>query len=201
MIKLNLGHGRSVSGFLSIMFVLGTLSPPALAATQKTAASSGRLGVLDDIVQGAIRDEQVPGAVVLVGHDGQVIYRKAFGERALEPRREPMTVDTVFDLASLTKVVATTTAVMQLVQKGQIRVNEPVAKYIPEFAENGKEEITVRELLTHYSGLPEGLDLVQPWEGRESALHMAYAEKPIYAPGSRFLYSDINFIVLGALVE
>ena len=201
MINLNLGLGRRVSGFLSIMFVLGTLSPLALAATQRTATSSGRLGVLDDIVQEAIRDEQVPGAVVLVGHDGQVIYRKAFGERSLEPHREPMTVDTIFDIASLTKVVATTTAAMQLVQKGQVRVNEPVAKYIPEFAENGKEEITVRELLTHYSGLPKDLDLLQPWEGRETALRMAYAEKPIYAPGSQFLYSDVNFIVLGALVE
>jgi CubicO group peptidase (beta-lactamase class C family) len=152
-------------------------------------------------VQEAIRDGQIPGAVVLVGHDGQVIYRKAFGERSLEPRREAMTVDTIFDLASLTKVVATTTAVMQLVQKGQIRVNEPVAKYIPEFAENGKEEITIRELLTHFSGLPQDLDLSQPWEGRETALRMAYTAKPIYAPDSRFLYSDVNFIVLGALVE
>jgi uncharacterized protein YbbC (DUF1343 family)/CubicO group peptidase (beta-lactamase class C family) len=201
MINLNLGLGRRVSGFLSIVFVLGVLSPSALAATQKTVTSAGRLGVLDDIVQEAIRDEQVPGAVVLVGHDGQVIYRKAFGERSLEPHREPMTVDTVFDIASLTKVVATTTAAMQLVQKGQVRVNEPVAKYIPEFAENGKEEITVRELLTHYSGLPKDLDLSPPWEGRETALRMAYAERPIYVPGSQFLYSDVNFIVLGALVE
>jgi uncharacterized protein YbbC (DUF1343 family)/CubicO group peptidase (beta-lactamase class C family) len=112
-----------------------------------------------------------------------------------------MTVDTIFDLASLTKVVATTTAVMQLVQKGEVRLNEPVAKYVPEFAQNGKDEITVRELLTHYSGLPEDLDSSPPWQGRETALHMAYAEKPIYPPGSRFLYSDVNFIVLGALVE
>jgi uncharacterized protein YbbC (DUF1343 family)/CubicO group peptidase (beta-lactamase class C family) len=152
-------------------------------------------------VQQAIHDGQIPGAVVLIGHDGQVIYRNAFGERSIEPRREPMTVDTIFDLASLTKVVATTTAVMQLVQRGQVRVNEPVAKYIPEFAENGKEEVTVRELLTHYSGLPEDLELSPPWQGRETALRMAYAEKPIFAPGSRFLYSDVNFIVLGALVE
>ena len=189
---------RYFLAFVSVVFLFCTL--PALAAARKAAPSAG-LSVIDSIVQEAIRDGQIPGAVVLVGHDGQVIYRKAFGERSLEPRREAMTVDTIFDLASLTKVVATTTAVMQLVQKGQIRVNEPVAKYIPEFGENGKEEITVRELLTHFSGLPQDLDLSQPWEGRETGLRMAYAAKPIYAPGSRFLYSDVNFIVLGALVE
>jgi uncharacterized protein YbbC (DUF1343 family) len=182
-------------------FFLCALCSPVFGAGRKTVAPSNRLGVIDTIVQEAIRDGEIPGAVVLVGHDGQVIYRKALGERSLEPRREPMTVDTIFDLASLTKVVATTIAVMQLVEKGQIRVNEPVAKYLPEFAENGKEEITIRELLTHFSGLPKDLDLSQPWEGRETALRMAYAEKPIYAPGSRFLYSDVNFIVLGALVE
>jgi len=169
------------------------------ASSQGTPAPA--LGVVDGIVQEAIRDGQIPGAVVLVGHDGEIIYRKAFGERALEPRREAMTEDTIFDVASLTKVIATTTAVMQLAEKGQIRVNDPVAKYIPEFAENGKEEITVRELLTHHSGLPKDLDLSQPWEGRETALRMAYADKPTYPPGSRFLYSDVNFIVLGALVE
>ena len=189
---------RYFPGFVSVVFLFCTL--PALTIARKAVPSAG-LSVIDSIVQEAIRDGQIPGAVVLVGHDGQVIYRKAFGERSLEPRREAMTLDTIFDLASLTKVVATTTAVMQLVQKGQIRVNEPVAKYIPEFGENGKEEITIRELLTHFSGLPQDLDLSQPWEGRETALRMAYVAKPIYAPGSRFLYSDINFIVLGALVE
>lgn len=157
--------------------------------------------MLDEIVAQAIHDGQTPGAVVLVWHDGEVVYRKAIGHRSLEPRSEPMTADTIFDLASLTKVVATTTAVMQLVQRGQVRLNDPVAKYIPEFAQNGKEDITVRELLTHFSGLPEDLDLTSPWDGREAALNMAYAEKPIYSPGSRFLYSDINFIVLGALLE
>ncbi len=160
-----------------------------------------RLDVLDPIVHEAIRAGQIPGAVLLVWHDGQVMYRKAFGNRSLEPRREPMTVDTIFDIASLTKVVATTTAVMQLVQRGKVRLNDPVAKYIPEFAQNGKEEVTVRDLLTHYSGLREDLDLTQPWEGRDVALHMAYDEKPVFPPGSRFLYSDTNFITLGALVE
>ena len=100
------------------------------------------------------RPAQIPGAVLIVGHDGQVVYRKAYGNRALEPRREAMTLDTVFDCASLTKVVATTTAIMQLWEQGKFRMNDPVAKYLPEFAQNGKQDITIRQLLVHYSGLP-----------------------------------------------
>jgi len=185
---------------LANTFLLTGLSI-ASAGAEKTVTPPSQLAVVDHIMQDSIRDGEIPGAVVLVWHNGQVVYRKAFGSRSLEPRREAMTTDTIFDLASLTKVIATTTAVMQLVQKGEIRVNDPVAKYIPQFGQNGKEEITVRELLTHYSGLPEDLDLSQPWKGRETALRMAYEQKPVYAPGSQFLYSDINFIVLGALVE
>ncbi|MGB7586089.1 MAG: exo-beta-N-acetylmuramidase NamZ domain-containing protein [Terriglobales bacterium] len=173
----------------------------AAARNRKPVASASRLASLDAIVEDAIQDGQIPGAVVLVWHDGQVVYRKAFGNRSLEPHREAMTTDTIFDIASLTKVVATTVAVMQLVQKGEVRVNEPVAKYIPEFAQNGKEDVTIRELLTHFSGLPEDLDLSQSWQGHDAALQIAYAEKLIDPPGSRFLYSDINFIALGALVE
>jgi uncharacterized protein YbbC (DUF1343 family)/CubicO group peptidase (beta-lactamase class C family) len=157
--------------------------------------------VLDGILRDAIHDGQIPGAVLLVWHDRQVIYRKAFGNRALEPRPEAMTVDTIFDIASLTKVVATSTAVMQLVQKGEVRSNDPVAKYIPEFAQNGKEDITVRNLLTHFSGLRADIDLTPPWDGRDTALRLVFAETPTYSPGSRFLYSDSNFITLGALVE
>jgi uncharacterized protein YbbC (DUF1343 family)/CubicO group peptidase (beta-lactamase class C family) len=153
------------------------------------------------VVQEAIHAGQIPGAVVLVWHNGQVLYRKAFGYRALEPRREAMTLDTIFDLASLTKVVATTTALMQLVGKGQVRLSDPVAKYIPEFAQNGKEEVTVRELLTHYSGMEPDLDLTHPWQGRDTAFSMAFAEKPMNPPGARLIYSDINFITLGTLVE
>jgi uncharacterized protein YbbC (DUF1343 family)/CubicO group peptidase (beta-lactamase class C family) len=156
---------------------------------------------VDAVIQNAISDGSVPGAVLIVGHDGQVIYRKAYGSRALEPRREAMTLDTVFDLASLTKVIATTTAVMQLVERGEVRLNDPVAKYLPEFAQNGKDDIMVRQLLTHYSGLEPDLDLKTPWEGKETAYRMAFAETPQQAPGSGFVYSDINFIVLGALVE
>jgi len=112
-----------------------------------------------------------------------------------------MTLDTVFDLASLTKVIVTTPAVMQLVESGKVRLNDPVAKYLPEFAANGKDDITVRQLLTHYSGLEPDLDLKAAWEGKQTAYGMAFAEVPADAPGSKFSYSDVNFIVLGALVE
>jgi uncharacterized protein YbbC (DUF1343 family)/CubicO group peptidase (beta-lactamase class C family) len=182
------------------VFFVGLFPLLASAATAK-GPSAPNLAVLDAIVLDAIHDREIPGAVLLVGHNGQVIYRKAFGNRALEPRREPMTADTIFDIASLTKVVATTTAVMQLVQKGEVRVNDPVAKYIPEFGENGKDDITVRNLLTHFSGLREDFDLEPSWQGRDAGFHLAFAEKPVYPPGSRFLYSDTNFITLGALVE
>jgi len=160
-----------------------------------------RLAVLDPIVDGAIAQGQIPGAVVVVGHDGQVAYRKAYGNRALVPRREAMTLDTVFDCASLTKVIATTTAIMQLWEQGKLRMNDPVAKYIPEFGQNGKQEITIRQLLVHYSGLAPDMDLTRRWEGRETAYRMAFEEAPERTPGAGFVYSDINFVVLGALVE
>lgn len=163
--------------------------------------SSAGLDLLDPIINTAVQKNEIPGAVLLVGHDGQVVYRKAFGQRSLEPTRAPMTVDTIFDLASLTKVIATTTAVMQLVEQGKIRTNDSVAKYIPEFAQNDKGDITIRDLLTHYSGLPPDLDLTHPWTGRDTGYSMAFAETTNSPPETRFVYSDINFITLGALVE
>jgi uncharacterized protein YbbC (DUF1343 family)/CubicO group peptidase (beta-lactamase class C family) len=152
-------------------------------------------------MQQAVDAGQIPGGVVLVGHDRAVVYRKAFGSRSLEPVREPMTADTIFDLASLTKCVATTAAVMQLVQNGRVRLNDPVAAYLPEFAQNGKADITVRELMTHYSGLAPDLDLTQPWTGSAVAYKMVMQQKPAFPAGTRFVYSDINFETLGFLVE
>ena len=170
---------------------------PRLAATARRPS----FNAIDAIMEKAVADGNIPGGVVLVGHNGKVVYRKAFGSRSLEPVREPMTVDTIFDLASLTKCIATATSVMKLVEDGRVRLNDPVAAYLPEFAQNGKEDITVRELLTHYSGLAPDLELKASWEGRDTAFQMAMREKPIYPPGSRFLYSDINFETLGFLVE
>jgi uncharacterized protein YbbC (DUF1343 family)/CubicO group peptidase (beta-lactamase class C family) len=171
------------------------------SADRKSSTTAVRLTGVDAIIQQAIQDRTIPGAVLVVGHDGKVIYRKAYGNRSLEPRREVMTLDTVFDVASMTKVIVTTTAVMQLVEQGRVRLNDPVAKYLPDFAQNGKQDVTVRQLLTHYSGLEAGLDLKSAWEGKDTAFRLAAAEIPVQPPGSMFTYSDINFIVLGELVE
>jgi uncharacterized protein YbbC (DUF1343 family)/CubicO group peptidase (beta-lactamase class C family) len=156
---------------------------------------------VDAIIDKAVAEGNIPGAVLLIGHDGKVVHRKAFGSRSLEPVREEMTVDTVFDLASLTKCLATATSVMKLVEDGRIRLGDSVATYLPDFAQNGKKDITIRDLLTHYSGMPPDLDLKSQWSGREAAYEMAMREKPINPPGSQFVYSDINFEVLGFIVE
>ena len=165
------------------------------------ATYADRLAPVDAIVNNAVAQGHTPGAVVLVGHRGKVIYRKAFGNRSLEPAIEPMTVDTVFDMASLTKVMATTGSIMRMVQLGQIKLNDPVSRYIPEFAQNGKQDVTIRQLLTHYSGLRPDLDLKPEWTSQLEAFRLASAEKLINPPGSTFLYSDIGFIVLGELVQ
>ena len=171
------------------------------AAAFSEAPLDSRLAVLDPVINEAIAQQQIPGAVLIVGHDGLVVYRKAYGSRAIEPRREAMTLDTVFDCASMTKVLATTPAIMQLWEQGKFRMSDPVAKYLPEFGQNGKQDITIRQLLVHYSGLAPDLDLTKPWEGKETAYRMAFEAPPVWASGAAFIYSDINFEVLGALVE
>ena len=143
----------------------------------------------------------MPGAVVLIGHDGKIAYRKAFGDRTVLPRREKMTTDTIFDLASLTKVVATAPSVVQLLEQGRFRLNDPVAKYLPEFAQNGKDQITIRELLTHYSGLPPDIPQRPSWSGYTTGIEKAFAIVPTHPPGSHFEYSDINYVVLAELVR
>lgn len=170
-------------------------------SAQKAPAPDANFSAVGAIMQQAVDEGRIPGGVVLIGHNGRVVYRQAFGWRSLEPAREPMTVDTIFDMASLTKCIATTTAMMQLVQRGQVRIDDPVAAYLPDFAQNGKADITVRELMTHYSGLAPDLDLSQPWSGRATAYMMAMQQKPVNPPGVRFVYSDINFETLGFLVE
>jgi uncharacterized protein YbbC (DUF1343 family)/CubicO group peptidase (beta-lactamase class C family) len=183
------------------LFAQASHAAPARTVRQQPASAAHNFEAVDAIVQEAVAKGKMPGAVVLVGHNGRIVYRKAFGWRSLEPAKEMMTVGTIFDLASLTKCIATATAITQLIERGQVRLNDPVAAYLPEFAQNGKGDITVRELMTHFSGLPPDLDLKSPWQGRDAAFALAMQEKPEFPPGTRFVYSDINFEILGFLVE
>ncbi len=156
---------------------------------------------IDTIVNDAVAQHELPGAVVVIGHDGHVIFHRAYGERSLVPTREAMTEDTIFDMASLTKDLVTATAVMQLYEQGKIRIDDPVAHYVPEFGANGKQDITIRQCLTHYSGLAPDLDLTGPWHGRQEGLRRLFESAPMTPAGVIFRYSDENFIALGALVE
>ncbi|MBF0558458.1 MAG: DUF1343 domain-containing protein [Nitrospirae bacterium] len=166
-----------------------------------TARLSKNLESVQDIVEKEIREGHLPGAVVLVGTREGIVYRRAFGYRSVEPSRLPMTEDTIFDIASLTKVVATTTAVMQLTERGRLKLDAPVARYWPAFRSKGKKNITVRQLLTHYSGLRPDLDYERKWSGYNAAMRMILREKPACPPGTCFIYSDINFEILGELVR
>jgi uncharacterized protein YbbC (DUF1343 family)/CubicO group peptidase (beta-lactamase class C family) len=182
------------------LLLLGLLAANAAVAAPPEI-SAERLSHLDRAVEDAIRAGECPGAVVVVGHQGKVVYRRGFGKRSLVPKSRPMTESTIFDIASLTKVVATAPAIMQLVEQGKIRLQDPVSKYWPEFKARGKDTITVGELLTHYSGLRPDLDLKPVWSGYDTAMRMILAEKPVAEPGTRFIYSDVNFEVLGELVR
>jgi uncharacterized protein YbbC (DUF1343 family)/CubicO group peptidase (beta-lactamase class C family) len=187
--------------FLTAVFALQPLCETASSCTLDGCLDEDRLAAIDELVQQAIRAHQLPGAVVVVGRHDRIYYRKALGNRALAPAVEPMTVDTIFDLASLTKVVATTTSIMQLVDRGRIGLKNFAAEYIPEFARNGKSQITIFDLLTHTSGLKPGLDPAQPWQGYDGAVAAAMDQVPVASAGERFIYSDINFIVLGEIVR
>ncbi|HXO37584.1 MAG TPA: exo-beta-N-acetylmuramidase NamZ domain-containing protein [Candidatus Acidoferrum sp.] len=199
---------RNAIGFISILILslqsLLAATGPAPKKQKKPATETkekANFSAIDLLVQEQVNDQAITGAVLLVGHGGRIVHQKAFGLRATSPRTEAMTLDTIFDLASLTKVVATTPSVMRLIQYGQIRLDEPVAHYIPDFGTNGKDAVTVRQLLTHYSGLRPDVDLNPPWVGRDAAFRLAHEEKLQAPQGSIFIYSDTNFIVLGELVQ
>jgi uncharacterized protein YbbC (DUF1343 family)/CubicO group peptidase (beta-lactamase class C family) len=166
-----------------------------------TGLDATRLALIEPLVAEAIARHELPGAVVLAGRGSQILYKRAFGNRAVVPAVEPMTVDTIFDLASLTKVVATTTAVMLLVEDGRLRLSDRVSDHVPGFERYGKGRITIRQLLTHTSGLRPDLDLEEPFDGAPEAMRRAIEEVPVALPNERVIYSDINFFLLGHLVE
>ena len=186
---------------LLLGLILSVLVPAEAAAYPAQRLQAGQLAPISDIVERAILDGKTPGAVILIGNQGDVVYRRAFGYQAREPKKISMSEDTIFDLASLTKTIATTTAILQLAEQGRLDIDAPVARYWPAFGKNGKGNITVRQLLTHYSGLRPDLNLKPRWSGYKAAMEKIIAERPVLSPGSEFLYSDINFEVLGELVS
>jgi uncharacterized protein YbbC (DUF1343 family) len=187
-------------GLLIIAGLLGLSAGLGAASPADVGIDPGRLARMDPLIKAAIDRGRLPGCVVLVLRQGEVVWRKAYGHRALKPEPEPMTADTVFDLASLTKPIATATSVMILVEQGKLRLSDRVASHLPAFAANGKGDITVEHLLLHTSGLIPDNPLRDYEGGREKALQKVFDLRPLTEPGARFRYSDINYIVLGELV-
>jgi uncharacterized protein YbbC (DUF1343 family)/CubicO group peptidase (beta-lactamase class C family) len=195
---------RPVSGLgvFSLCLLLCVLPCRSTPQEPPVAApfNASKLEEIDAAIDQAIAEKRCPGAVLWLEHRG-VTYLKAYGHRALVPAEEPMTEDTIFDAASLTKVIACTPAVMLLVERGQVKLEEPVQTYIPEFKGEGKEAITVRQLMTHASGLRGDIETRTDWHGQTVAIEKACAEKLLSPPGTAFRYSDINFFLLGEIVQ
>ena len=175
------------------LLALYTLAAPAI--------DTDALAKIDGAVAAAIARNDCPGAVVVVVHADEVVFRKAYGSRALLPAKVPMTTDTVFDMASLTKPIATGTSVMLLAERGKLKFSDPVAKHWPAFAANGKEGVTLEHLLLHTSGLTADNAAADYADGRAKAMERIAALKLEAPAGTRFRYSDVGFIVLGDLVE
>lgn len=182
---------------------VGWAGPAGLPRVAPEAAGmrSEKLAEIDAVVAEGIASGNMPGCVVLAARQGKIALLKAYGERSVEPQRTAMTTDTVFDLASLTKPIATATSVMLLVERGRVKLDEPVATYLPEFAANGKGEITVRQLLTHQGGLIADNSIKDFADGHDRAIQRLLNLSLSAEPGSRFIYSDVGFMVLGELVR
>jgi uncharacterized protein YbbC (DUF1343 family)/CubicO group peptidase (beta-lactamase class C family) len=186
---------------LLLCFCQSVLAQLPQAKPESVSVSSSQLALMDALIDEAINQHQLPGAVLLVGRKGRVVWRKAYGARAVDPAREPMSADTIFDLASLTKVVATATSIMILVERGKVRLADPVPTYIPEIKGEGRDKVTIEHLLTHRSGYAPDFDLREQWTGYDEAIKRLIKEPLRTPPGTRFVYSDINYIALGEVVH
>lgn len=185
--------------FLILNFSLANAQGLPVAMPNTVGMNGAKLNQIDALVEKDIADKKMPGAVVIVGHKGKIVYRKAFGNRALVPTVEKMTVDTIFDAASLTKPIATATSVMILVEQGKLRLNDTIGKFIPEIEDENAKKVTIQQLLTHVSGYRPDFDLREKWTGRNGMLEALKKEKLQNTPGTKFVYSDIGFIVLGEI--
>jgi uncharacterized protein YbbC (DUF1343 family)/CubicO group peptidase (beta-lactamase class C family) len=187
--------------FLStIRLVIPAILITSLCSAKGPNAPTPDFSNIDAMIEDAIHTNLIPGAVLVIGHDNQVVFQKAYGFRSLVPTPEPMQLNTIFDIASLTKVTATTPSIMRLFEEGKIRIDDPVTKYLPEF-QGGKSDITIRLLMTHFSGLAPDVELVPKWSGYETGIEKALTMKPIEPAGTKFIYSDINFLLMGEIVR
>jgi CubicO group peptidase (beta-lactamase class C family) len=183
--------------FLCFLCLFAAASASAFSAD----VDREKLTKIDAAVDAALKRNDCPGAVVLVVHADEVVFRKAYGLRVVQPEKVPMTPDTVFDMASITKPVATATSIMLLAEQGKLSFSDPVAKHWPAFAANGKESVTIEHCLLHVSGLTADNAIADYADGPEKALERVADLKLEVPPGTRFRYSDVGFIVLGVLVE
>jgi uncharacterized protein YbbC (DUF1343 family)/CubicO group peptidase (beta-lactamase class C family) len=190
-----------IFAFCLFTFAFANAQGLPVAVPQTVGMNAAKLASIDALVEKDIADKRLPGAVVIVGHKGKIVYRKAFGNRSLVPTVEKMTVDTIFDAASLTKVVATTTSVMILVEQGKLRLTDRIGQFIPEIEDEAAKRVTIQQLLTHTSGYRPDFDLGEKWTGREGMRAELKKERLRAAPGTRFVYSDIGFIVLAEIVR
>src|ERR1051325_10964171 len=194
---------RHVGSVIAVALLIAQSASAQLPASPPAAQgiSAERLAHMDSVINASVEKKELPGAVVLVARHGKIVWRKAYGSRAIEPQREPMTLDTIFDLASLTKIVATTTSIMMLIEQGKIRLGDSVTQFIPEMKGEGREAITIEHLMTHMSGFAPDFDLRERWAGYDEAIKHLYREPLRTLPGARFVYSDINYIALGEVVH
>lgn len=203
------GRGGLRSRLASLMMLLVTVlifSAPALAALprvepQAVGLDAQKLAAIDTLVAEGLAEKKMPGCVVCVGRHGQIALLKAYGHKQLLPSEVAMTTDTVFDMASITKPVATATSVIKLIEQGKLSLSDKVSAIIPEFAANEKQEITVRDLLIHMSGLLPDNALADYLNGPDEALRKICELKLQNPVGSKFVYSDVNFILLGEIVQ
>lgn len=184
--------------------ILSILIAACLSAVPESHASdylmeAGRTANIDFMVENAISRNLISGGVVVIGNHEGIVYSAVKGRIAPGVDAPKLSLNTVFDVASLTKVVATTPAVMKLLDEGRINLMDPVTRWFPEFEGTGREDITILNLLTHSSGLDDMS--LSPDEPFKSAIRKATAQKNWYEPGNRFRYADINFILLGELVR
>ena len=160
-----------------------------------------RLALVDKLIQKLVEVGCFPGAVLLAARRGQVVHFKAFGYAQLYPERRPTAPDTVFDLASLTKVVATTPVILRLAEMGELSLDDPVSLYFPAFSEGSKKRVTISHLLTHTSGLPAYAPLYSLLGHREDVYGYIAGLDLEYEPGTKVVYSDLGFILLGRIAE